>query len=1135
MARGHGNVRCGPVPIAGREAELAALLDAVRRGEPVVFVEGPAGVGKSRLVAEFAAACTGVRVVVGACQPLAEPFPFGVLLDCLSQCDELRSPGPVTGALRGHLPELADRLPPAPPALGDPAAERHRLFRAVRALLRCLGPTVLVLEDLQWADQETRDVLRFVLGNPPPGLSIVATYRREDLPAGAPLGRVVHGRHLAVRPLDAAGVRAVIDAVVGAEAASERFAEVVLHESGGLPFVVEEIIRALPDPLRDVRADGDRARELVDGIEAPVLVADAVRERLRALPAGARALAEAAAVLGVPESADILAAVAGTREHPGGALAEEEANRDGLRPTTARPAAADTMLGVPESADFIAAAAGMPEHPSGAHAEEEPNRHTRRPTTRPGAADTAAMLAAPESGDVLAAAAGTAENPIGALAQEPDRYGLRPATARRATDVLAAAASAAENPSGALAEEEPNRYGPQPTTARQAVAEVATVRGGPESGDVLATVEHPVGALAEEEPNRYGAQPTIAQRAVAEVATVRGVPGSADVLAAVEHAVGVLVEEEPNRYGLWPAIARRVVVAGLPGPRRRELHERAVAVLAVQEPAPVGRLAAHAKAAGMVRDWLRYAELAAEAAADAATAVDLLSQVLADPATSVADTNRLAVALCGHALSGLPGGAVTARVEGLLADPRLTPDVRGEVHLWFGLLLQRETGEIGRGAAEIAQAVDLLADQPERTVRGLAAVAGPYLGGASIAENRASLGRVEGIAERLPTPALRMALLATTLGGRLIVGDPSTWERVADLPSPAQVRDPDEIHHLARAHCNLADACSWIGHYRRAREFLRDGISLAERVAADYVVGTAEATAVRLDWLCGRWAGLEQRIDRLVAAYANLLLTTDLNLTRGWLAAARGEWGRAEEAFQAAGAGEVFPVGIGAAGGMAGMLLSRGKAEAAEEHVERGVAVLRRKGAWVWSGDILPQAVDCYLAVDRPDAARQLVAEAAAGLGGVDAPLARAALTGCRARLAAAEDHPDADRLYRDAIGQHRDLGLAYRATQLAEQANADALDTLARRYDALGATVDAARCRHRLRSTGATTPSPRGRRGYGSELSPRERDVARLLAAGHTNREIAQALFLSRRTVEEYVVKVRRKLNAPSRRDIRI
>ncbi|CCH29544.1 hypothetical protein ABZ816_15655 [Actinosynnema sp. NPDC047251] len=111
-------------------------------------------------------------------------------------------------------------------------------------------------------------------------------------------------------------------------------------------------------------------------------------------------------------------------------------------------------------------------------------------------------------------------------------------------------------------------------------------------------------------------------------------------------------------------------------------------------------------------------------------------------------------------------------------------------------------GELDRGAEEITRALDLLGDQPERAVRGLAAMAGPYLGTASIAEHRASLGRVEGITDHLPTQASRTALLATTLGGRLIVGDRGTWERIAQLPSASDVHDPDELHHLTRAHCN---------------------------------------------------------------------------------------------------------------------------------------------------------------------------------------------------------------------------------------------------------------------------------------------------------------------------------------------
>ncbi|MDQ3786225.1 MAG: helix-turn-helix transcriptional regulator, partial [Actinomycetota bacterium] len=59
------------------------------------------------------------------------------------------------------------------------------------------------------------------------------------------------------------------------------------------------------------------------------------------------------------------------------------------------------------------------------------------------------------------------------------------------------------------------------------------------------------------------------------------------------------------------------------------------------------------------------------------------------------------------------------------------------------------------------------------------------------------------------------------------------------------------------------------------------------------------------------------------------------------------------------------------------------------------------------------------------------------------------------------------------------------------------------------------------------------GRRGYGDQLSPREQDVARLVAQGMTNREIADVLYLSPRTVEQHVAKVLRKLGHKSRQDL--
>jgi DNA-binding CsgD family transcriptional regulator len=96
-------------------------------------------------------------------------------------------------------------------------------------------------------------------------------------------------------------------------------------------------------------------------------------------------------------------------------------------------------------------------------------------------------------------------------------------------------------------------------------------------------------------------------------------------------------------------------------------------------------------------------------------------------------------------------------------------------------------------------------------------------------------------------------------------------------------------------------------------------------------------------------------------------------------------------------------------------------------------------------------------------------------------------------------------------------------------------LDVL-RVYIELGAEIEAARVRRTLRRLGIAVRSGRGgRRSYGTDLSPREREVAVLAAAGHTNAEIALRLFVSTRTVESHVASALRKLGGRTRRDLQV
>ncbi|MFH8371143.1 ATP-binding protein [Streptomyces sp. NPDC018031] len=934
--------------LIGRTRELGTLAAAVAAAPSAVFVEGEAGVGKTRLVAEMADGLRGGPrwTAVGYCQPLRDPFPYGVVLECLRLCAERLERvrgrlGPVIGTLRRYLPELAHVLPPAPPGPEDAAAERHQTFRAVRDLLAALGPTVLVIEDAHWADEGSRQLLRFVMTDPPPGLSLVMTYRREDLPGDAPLGRTFRpppgttGAHLSLAPLDTAGVRGLIEQILG-RPVEAGFAETVRERTAGIPFVVEEITCALRALEGRLRTDETTARRLLDIVQVPVLLREAMAERMHALPGDTRAVAEASAVLGVPATAELLGAVAGV--------------------------------------------------------------------------------------------------------------------GRGRTQVA-----------------------------------------------------------------------TLLERAV-------------------------LVEAAENAYGFRHSLGQRAVYDTLPGPHRQELHLRAARELARLTPRPLVRLAAHSRRAGLIEDWLRYSEEAADAAVragDTSTAMELLSAAVAEPSVGAGDVNRLALKLCECALIGLHHREVTDQIEQLTSDPRLTDEVRAELHLWLGLLLIREAGAMDRGRAEIELAVEALHSRPERRLRGMSVLAVPCMGTVPFTTDLMWLERVEASLDTMAQGSPRTALLANTLCARMISGSPGAADRLHLLPSVSEAEAAGALHDLARVYANLADGCSWIGRYGRARDFLHSGLSLARRAGASYIAGTAEATRVRLDWYSGAWDGLAERADRLARTYAHLLpVTSELHLVKGWLATARGDWDRAEAAFRDTRMDEpdsaIVPVAVAATGGTITLLLHRDDIGAACAYADRGAALLRRKGLWVWAGEIACQAVEAYLAAGRRDDAHAFADELAAGLAGFDAPLAHTALIACRARLADADgDTAGAARHSTDAVGHYRSLGLPYQAARFTEWVAARATDVptlteLAGTYEKLDAPADAARCRHLVRSAGAATPSRRGRRGYGSELSPREREVATWLADGRTNREIAQTMFLSRRTVEEHVANVLRKLGVASRQEVR-
>jgi DNA-binding CsgD family transcriptional regulator/tetratricopeptide (TPR) repeat protein len=291
----------GAAVFVGRSFELAVLREAWSAGPPRwVLVGGEAGIGKTRLVTEFAGevSAQGARVVVGNCPPVAPGLvPFAPVAEVLRELGE-----PVAESLaRGHAEAISRLLEvdvPAGRSRMPGEAERARLLGAVRAVLeRACGeaPLLVVFEDLQWADASTREVLAFLGSQPPRGrLMFVGTYRDDQRPEGSQVWGLVDrlsrlgGHRLDLSRLGRADLEGLLAGLIGRRPDSA-MVEAVLSRSEGNPFLAEELVAA--DALSGTLPEGLRNLLLA---------------RMLDLPEAARQVVGLAAVAGVAVDHDLL-------------------------------------------------------------------------------------------------------------------------------------------------------------------------------------------------------------------------------------------------------------------------------------------------------------------------------------------------------------------------------------------------------------------------------------------------------------------------------------------------------------------------------------------------------------------------------------------------------------------------------------------------------------------------------------------------------------------------------------------------------------------------------------------------------------------------------------------------------------
>ena len=287
--------------VVGRDSELGVLasaLDAAQTGAfRVVVVTGESGIGKTALLTEASARGEAQGMVVRRARAVIHEreVPFALAAEVVGDGAE--------------VPELAPGSP----------GERFRYHRALSAMLEDVAgdrPLLLALDDLQWADEASREWCEHLLRRPP-GCPAVVLLAARPGPAALALIAAARedGEHLTLGPLAPDAARAIV-----ADLAEPMLAKRIVAEGGGNPLFLRELGRA--------------ARR--ESTQLPATIAAAVEQELADLPAPARRLLGTAAVCGDPFDDDVAATACGLDRADAAAALDALGAADLIRPAEGR-------------------------------------------------------------------------------------------------------------------------------------------------------------------------------------------------------------------------------------------------------------------------------------------------------------------------------------------------------------------------------------------------------------------------------------------------------------------------------------------------------------------------------------------------------------------------------------------------------------------------------------------------------------------------------------------------------------------------------------------------------------------------------------------------------------------------------
>jgi DNA-binding CsgD family transcriptional regulator/tetratricopeptide (TPR) repeat protein len=583
-----------------------------------------------------------------------------------------------------------------------------------------------------------------------------------------------------------------------------------------------------------------------------------------------------------------------------------------------------------------------------------------------------------------------------------------------------------------------------------------------------------------------------------------------DVAGCVDECVtaGVL-EPAGDAVAFRHELARRAVESTVPPRARRDLH---AAILRALEGAPgagSSRLAHHADEAGDTQAVLRHGRVAAERGSATGSHREAAAQYArvvrhADGLGARERADLLAAWALEAQASGAYEDASTALTRAIALRRELGEPLRTGEHLARLTLPYILQGRNAEADAASRAAIDLLETLPAGPELAMAYGFQAYVqmirrdnaDAVASAEKAIELARRFDQSETLAL-GLNMRGTALMMSGAIEPGVALLEE------SLAVARAHDLEHRIAQAHWMLGSGLSEMYELDRGERELRDHIAFAQEHGLDSGYTRAWLAAVYV--YRGRWHEGTSLAADVLAHEVSATGRITANVALGRVRARRGDPGTHEpldEALVLAQPGGHLQrlAHVHAARAEAAWLAGDREAAAAEARAVYPLALEKRHlwfagelAYWQWKAGAL-------------DGAPEWIAEPyRLQLGGE--PVTAAALW--------------------------RERGCAYEAARaLAESGDAEDVRTAVGELDALGATPSARLARERLRTLGA--PVPRGprpaTRANAADLTPRELEVLRLIAAGMRNAEVAERLVLSRRTVDHHVSSVLRKLNSRTR-----